>query len=306
MINQFTSHLMMVRPAAFGYNEQTATTNLFQQHNINLTTSEIQYKALQEFDAYVSKLLSKGLDITVIEDSKIPHKPDAIFPNNWISMHQDGTIYLYPMCTENRRLERRLEIIAILESNFLIKNIIDISSSEKDNRYLEGTGSIIFDHENRIAYAGISQRTDGELFEELCISMGYKPISFRTSGDNHMPIYHTNVMLTIGKNFALIGSDFIIEQERTGIINNMLDTYQDVIHLTHAQIHAFAGNMLQVGTPENHYLVMSHTACKSLTAAQKSTIEKHTEILDVHIDTIEKIGGGSARCMLAEIFLPTL
>lgn len=306
MNNQFTSHLMMVRPAAFGYNEQTATTNLFQHHNLLHTAAEIQYKALQEFDAYVSKLQSGGLEITVIQDTRNPLKPDAIFPNNWISMHHDGTVYLYPMCAENRRQERRSEIIESLKQKFYVKNIIDISSSEKDNRFLEGTGSIIFDHENRIAYAGISLRTDAELFEELCNSMCYTPISFHTLGDKHTPIYHTNVMLTIGKNFALIGSDCIIENERQRIIKYMNDIYQDVIYLSNAQIHSFAGNMLQVGNAANHYLVMSNTAFKSLSTDQKETIEKHTQILDVHIDTIEKIGGGSARCMLAEIFLPTI
>ncbi len=306
MKNQFTSQLMMVRPAAFGYNEQTAHTNLFQQHNTRDSITEIQYSASKEFDSYVELLVSKGLQVTVIEDTLQPPKPDAIFPNNWISMHHDGTIFLYPMCAENRRWERRMDILEQLKQNFSINKVVDITSSEDQNRFLEGTGSIIFDHANNIAFAGISQRTDISLFKEHCKKIGYEPIAFHTLGDKNTPIYHTNVMLTIGQNFALIGADCIIEKERRKIMQIIKDTYEDVIELSNVQITAFAGNMLQVGTPENHFLVMSRTAYKSLTSSQIALIEKHTQILDVPIDKIERIGGGSARCMLAEIFLPPI
>lgn len=301
MKNQFTSRLMMVRPAAFGYNEQTALTNAFQHKSIEEVN--VQQKALREFDVYVEKLNSRGLEVIVFEDTAIPPKPDALFPNNWISMHHDGTLCLYPMCTENRRIERSEAIIAGIKSNNNVSRCIDISSYESERCYLEGTGSIIFDHEHNLAYAGISERSNKTLFEYHCASLGYTPVSFSTMGDGGIPIYHTNVMLTIGSGFAVIGDAVIADEDKQKVVSLLNDTGHEIIHITSEQIRAFAGNMLQVGDEENHFLVMSQTAFMSLIPEQVKAIERHTEILPVTIDTIEQIGGGSARCMLAEIFL---
>lgn len=305
MPSQYTSCLMMVRPGSFQFNEETAVSNAFQKALYGFTEDEIQQKAIAEFDQYVSKLREHGIEVIVIQDTPEPEKPDAIFPNNWISMQEDGTVYLYPMNTPNRRLERREEIIEALEVHFDIRHIIDLSDSENDAKFLEGTGSIIFDHINKIAYACISPRTDKQLFEAHCDQLGYEPVSFYSHDKNGSEVYHTNVMLTIGDKFAVICLESIRDiEERNHIQEKLESTGHEIIDITFEQMNQFAGNMLQVKNKHGKtFLVMSATAKNSLSEFQLNQIHKYNTILDVTIPTIETIGGGSARCMLAEIFL---
>ncbi len=305
MSTQYTSNLMMIRPASFQFNFETAVSNAFQKSLDGLTTEEIKQKAVEEFDAYVEKLREYKVNVTVIQDTATPSKPDAIFPNNWISMHEDGSIFLYPMCTENRRLEVRPEIIEKLKDSFVINSVNDLTNSVADNKFLEGTGSIIFDHIHKIAYACLSPRTDKDLFIDYCRKIKYTPIYFFSKDEHDNLVYHTNVMLTIGDTFAVICLASIKDRSEQNLVKESLEkTGHEIIDITFEQMNAFAGNMLQVqNTDGKTYLVMSETSLDSLTSEQIKTIEKHTAILSVEIPTIETIGGGSARCMLAEIYL---
>ena len=305
MSTQYTSNLMMIRPASFQFNFETAVSNAFQKSLDGLTTEEIKQKAVEEFDTYVEKLREYKINVTVIQDTATPSKPDAIFPNNWISMHEDGSIFLYPMCTENRRLEIRPEIIEELKDSFVVNSVNDLTNSVADNKFLEGTGSIIFDHIHKIAYACLSPRTDKDLFIDYCTKIKYTPIYFFSKDEHDNLVYHTNVMLTIGDTFAVICLASIKDASEQNLVKESLEkTGHEIIDITFEQMNAFAGNMLQVqNTDGKTYLVMSETSLDSLTSEQIKTIEKHTAILSVEIPTIETIGGGSARCMLAEIYL---
>lgn len=305
MAKQYTSNLIMVRPANFQFNTETVTSNSFQHSIEDLSKQEIQHKVLEEFDAYVQKLLLHKINVTEIQDTKEPIKPDAIFPNNWISMHEDGTVFLYPMCNENRRLEVRNDIIEKISQNFQITTINDLRNNITKNRFLEGTGSIIFDHINKVAYACLSPRTNKDLFIEYCESIAYRPVYFHSYNQENKAVYHTNVMLTIGDTFAVICLESITnEVERETVKDELEKNNHEIIAISFEQMNAFAGNMLQViNEDEKTYLVMSETAFDSLQYEQIQQIEKHTTILSVSIPTIETIGGGSARCMLAEIFL---
>lgn len=305
MPKQYTSNLMMVRPASFQFNYETAVSNAFQKSLDGLTENEIKQKAIEEFDSYVAKLRANKINVTVIQDTLEPAKPDAIFPNNWISMHENGSVFLYPMNTENRRLEIRPEIIEELKTHFVVKEITNLTTSVKDNKFLEGTGSLIFDHLNKIAYACLSPRTDKDLFEKYCTMIGYEAVSFYSADEHENLVYHTNVMLTIGDAFAVICLQSIKDKdEQLPVKEKLENSGHEIIDITFAQMNAFAGNMLQVqNTDDQTFLVMSETSFKSLTKEQISQIEKHTNILSVEIPTIETIGGGSARCMLAEIYL---
>lgn len=308
MAKQYTNHLLMVRPASFQFNLETAKSNAFQKKLSNLSSEKIQAKAMEEFDTYVAKLRENKIAVLVIQDTEFPEKPDAIFPNNWISMHEDGTVFLYPMLTENRRLEVRPEIIDELKKHLKINSIIDLTFYTKEHIFLEGTGSIIFDHLNKIAYACLSPRTDKILFENYCNQLEYQPISFTSSDQQNHLVYHTNVMLTIGDTFAVICSESIKDlQEHAIVLTSLKNTGHEIIDINFAQMAAFAGNMLQVQNTEGKtFLILSQTAYDSLTIEQIKQIKQHTNILSVNITTIETIGGGSARCMLAEIFLPAL
>lgn len=304
MSRQYTSNLMMVRPASFQFNYETAVSNAFQKSLDGLSETEIKQKAIEEFDAYVSKLRANKINVTVIQDTADPAKPDAIFPNNWISMHEDGTAILYPMNTANRRLERRMDILEDLQKSFVINKVRDLSELESKNIFLEGTGSIIFDHIHKIAYACLSPRTDKNAFVSFCEKLQYEAICFTSSDEQNNLVYHTNVMLTIGDTFAVICLESIKTKKEQVLVKEKLEnTGHEIIDITFAQMNAFAGNMLQVkNTDDKTFLVMSETAFKSLTASQIAQIEKRTAILSVEIPTIETIGGGSARCMLAEIY----
>ncbi len=305
MAKQTTSNVLMVRPSSFQFNIETAVSNAFQQTLEGVSEKEIREKAVAEFDAYVKKLEAHHIRVLVIQDSPEPAKPDAVFPNNWISMQQNGMVYLYPMNTPNRRLERRDEILETIEQSFEIKQVIDISDSENDHQFLEGTGSIIFDHINKIGYACISPRTDKDLFIAHCELLGYSHIYFHSEDSDGNLVYHTNVMLTIGDGFAIICLESIREEEERQLLTDKLQsTGHEIIEISEAQMNNFAGNMLEVHNKEGQrYLVMSETAFESLNKSQVQQIEKHAAILMVSIPTIETIGGGSARCMLAEIFL---
>lgn len=304
---QTANTVLMVEPIAFGYNSQTAQNNYFQ---VEQKEADIQEKALQEFNNFVEKLRAKGIQVITVKDTLEPHSPDSIFPNNWVSFHQDGTVALYPMFAPNRRVERRNDILeTIRNEGFKINKVEDLSSSEKDDLFLEGTGSMIFDHDYKIAYGSVSLRLDEQLFRDFCDKLGYTPIvfhSFHNVGNQRLPIYHTNVMMCVAEQFVVICLDCIDnELEREKVQEVIKSTEKEVIEISEEQLHQFAGNMLQVQNEEGtQFLVMSQTAYQSLTQEQIQKIESYCEIIYADLNTIEVNGGGSARCMLAEIFLP--
>ena len=300
----------MIRPVAFRMNEQTTVNNYYQKVIDGLLPATVNAKAQQEFDAFVAKLKAVGVDVIVVEDTLNPDTPDSIFPNNWISFHENGDISLFPMFAENRRLERREDILDILEEKgFIIENIMDYTSAEEDNFFLEGTGSILLDRANGKAYCALSPRADEELFIEFCEDFDLNPIifeAFQTVNGERKLIYHTNVMMCIGETYAVICADSIDDKkERKMVIDSLKGDDKEVIYLTEDQVNNFAGNMLEVkGANDRRYLVMSSAAYKSLTKKQIAQLEEHVTILSSSLDTIEACGGGSARCMMAEIFLP--
>ena len=302
---QTTDTVLMIEPAAFGFNAETAQNNYFQ---INSENAETQTKALQEFNNFVEKLRNKGINVITVKDTLEPHTPDSIFPNNWISMHQDGTVVLYPMCAVNRRWERRNDILETLKRNFSVKEIIDLSASENEGKFLEGTGSMIFDHENKLAYGSVSLRLDEPLFREFCEKFGFEPVvfhSYQTANNERLPIYHTNVMMCVADQFVVICLDCIDDEtERIKVVNAIVNSGKEIIEISESQMQQFAGNMLQVQNSEGKkFLVMSQSAYQSLTQEQILNIEKYSEIIYSDLETIETNGGGSARCMLAEVFL---
>ena len=309
-MNQTTNSILMIRPVAFRMNEQTTVNNYYQKVIDGLLPATVNAKAQQEFDAFVAKLKAVGVDVIVVEDTLNPDTPDSIFPNNWISFHENGDIALFPMFAENRRLERREDILDILEEKgFIIENIMDYTSAEEDNFFLEGTGSILLDRANGKAYCALSPRADEELFIEFCEDFDLNPIifeAFQTVNGERKLIYHTNVMMCIGETYAVICADSIDDKkERKMVIDSLKGDDKEVIYLTEDQVNNFAGNMLEVkGANDRRYLVMSSAAYKSLTKKQIAQLEEHVTILSSNLDTIEACGGGSARCMMAEIFLP--
>jgi hypothetical protein len=301
---QSTSHLLMIRPVNFGFNEETAASNAFQ--NRNADKNGVNEKAQHEFDQMVRILCENGVDVTVIDDTPEPYTPDSIFPNNWVSFHADGGIFLYPMQAENRRLERREDIIAKLEDHFLVKHIIDLSRFEVEDKFLEGTGSMVLDRENKIAYACISPRTDREVLALFCEQAGYKEVSFHAFDENHQAIYHTNVLMCIGSKFAAICLDSITDEDEKNAVTAILKlTHKEIITISFGQMNQFAGNMLEVKNKSGETLiVMSQNALNALNKRQKICLEKYGRIIYADINTIESNGGGSARCMMAEVHLP--
>lgn len=310
-MRQITDTILMIRPVAFRMNEQTAVNNYYQKVIDSLLPETVNAKAQQEFDAFVEKLRAVGVNVVVVDDTKDTDTPDSIFPNNWVSFHENADVALYPMFAENRRTERREEILDLLEEKgFTIENIVDYTSAEEDNIFLEGTGSIVLDRQNQKAYCALSPRADEELLIEFCEDFEYTPIIFeayQTVDGERKLIYHTNVMMCVGETFAVICADCIDDKkERKMVLDNLKQDGKEVILLTEAQLNNFAGNMLQVkGADNKSYLVMSDSARQVLTKDQVAKIEKHTEIVTANLDTIEACGGGSARCMMAEVFLPT-
>ena len=309
-MRQTTNSIVMIRPVAFRMNEQTAVNNYYQKVLDGLLPATVNAKAQQEFDTFVEKLRAVGVDVTVVDDTLDPDTPDSIFPNNWISFHENGDVAMYPMFAENRRAERREEILDILEDKgFVINNIVDYTSAEEDGFYLEGTGSLLLDRENNKAYCALSPRSDEELFIEFCEDFDYAPVifeAFQTVDGERKLIYHTNVMMCLGETFAVICAECIDDKkERKMVLDNLKENNKEIILITEAQVNSFAGNMLEVrGANDKKYLVMSAVAHQCLTLTQIEQLEKHAEILSSSLDTIEACGGGSARCMMAEVFLP--
>ena len=309
-MNQTTNAILMIRPVAFRMNEQTAVNNYYQKVIDGLLPETVNAKAQEEFDTFVNKLRMVGVDVSVVDDNLEPSTPDSIFPNNWISFHETGDVVLYPMFAENRRLERREDILEILEDKGFIINefITDYTEAETDGFYLEGTGSLLLDRENGKAYCALSPRADEELFIEFCEDFDYAPVifeAFQTVNGERKLIYHTNVMMCLGTTFAVICADCIDDKkERKMVLDNLKSDDKEIILITEDQVNNFAGNMLEInGSDDRRYLVMSTSAHKSLTKKQIAQLEEHVTILSSSLDTIEACGGGSARCMMAEIFL---
>ncbi len=309
MKNQITDTILMVRPVDYRMNEETAVNNYFQQE-LKMSAEDITQKAQEEFDGFVSKLRKVGVKVIVVDDIKENDTPDSIFPNNWVSFHQNGDIALYPMFAENRRRERREDILAkIEEEGFKINNIVDYTTAEQDNKFLEGTGVLILDRQNRKAYCALSPRADEDLTIEFCEDFEYTPIifkAFQNVDNKRKQIYHTNVLMGLGEELAIICLSSIDDKkERKLVIDSLKEDGKTILDITEKQMHQFAGNMLEVrGAFNKKYWVMSEAARKSLTQKQVETIEKHSEILSSDLNIIETLGGGSARCMLAEVFLP--
>lgn len=308
-MHQTTNTILMIRPISFRMNEQTAVNNYFQE-DLDMKNAEINQRAQSEFDTFVARLRDVGVNVVVEQDDRELDTPDSIFPNNWVSFHENGDVALYPMFAENRRKERREEVLDHLEANgFKIENIVDYTSAEGDGYFLEGTGSIIMDRENRKAYCALSPRADEELFIEFCEDFEYTPIVFvanQTVDGKRLPIYHTNVMMCVAETFAVICLDCIDDkQDRKNVVKHLKQDRKEIIEISEQQMAQFAGNMLQVrGKDNKRYLVMSKAAHSSLTPMQISKISMHCDILCSDLETIETCGGGSARCMMAEVFLP--
>jgi len=300
----------MIRPVSFRMNEQTAVNNFYQKELKGLSDEEIQNRALVEFDTLVEKLKAVGVNVIVVEDTLESDTPDSIFPNNWISFHQNGTVAIYPMFAENRRKERREDILEIVEEKgFEIKNIIDYSSAEEEGVFLEGTGSLVLDRVNRKAYCALSPRADEDLFIEFCEDFEYTPMPFhayQTVNKERKLIYHTNVMMAITEKLVFICLDAIdVKREKKNVIRHLKEDGKEIITITEDQVNHFVGNMLQViGENDKRYIVMSKTAYQCLTQDQIKTIELESDILFSDVTTIETVGGGSVRCMMGEVFIP--
>lgn len=307
-MSQTTDTLLMVRPAAFRMNEETAVNNYFQKEN-QCAGDSVNAKAQEEFDAFVTKLREAGIKVIVVEDKAENDTPDSVFPNNWVSFHTDGRIALYPMFAENRRRERNEDVFLKLEeSGYKIDEFIDYTSAEEESVFLEGTGSLVLDRQNRKAYCALSPRAEEGLVIEFCEDFEYTPVIFNAYQDvdgERKLIYHTNVLMCMGENFAVICLDTIDDkEERKNVIAHLKQDKKEIIEITEEQMHQFAGNMLQVkNTFGKSLIVMSDRARKSLTENQIERLEKHGEILSSSLEIIENCGGGSARCMMAEVFL---
>lgn len=300
---QVTTHVLMIRPLAFGYNAETASNNAFQHKPGDDRSAQVAEEAAKEFDRFSQLLQYEGIDVTVLNDSTEPKKPDAVFPNNWISFHDDGTIVTYPMFSPLRRKERRDELISQIAAKFRFRDWIHLEDSERVHQYLEGTGSMVLDRVAKIAYACISERTDKQLLTDWCDRMGYTPHTFHAIS-NGKPIYHTNVMMAIASDVAVVCLECIPdEKERMALLQSLSEGHK-VVRITDAQVQSFAGNMLALKNNRGEELmVMSSRALQSLTDEQRNAIEEYCRIVASPINTIEDIGGGSARCMIAEIFL---
>lgn len=309
MKKQITNTVLMVRPVRFRMNEQTVVNNYFQEE-MDLKNDEINRQAQQEFDVLVEKLRTVGVKVIVVDDIYEQNTPDSVFPNNWITFHQNGDVAIYPMFAENRRRERREDILDKVEAEgFDIENVYDYTDAEKENIFLEGTGAMVLDRVNRKAYCALSPRADEDLFIEFCEDFEYTPVIFKAYqqvNNEQLPIYHTNVMMALGVDFAVVCLDTITDKsERKNLLHHLKEDKKEVINITPEQMCQYAGNMLQVQGKNSTYLVMSDAAYNALTPQQIQTIEKHTQILHSNLETIETCGGGSARCMMAEVFNPS-
>jgi hypothetical protein len=295
----------MIRPVNFAFNDETATNNAFQVKNDEMN---VQERALKEFDEFVVLLQKNGVDVTVVEDTPEPNTPDSIFPNNWISFHDDGTVLLYPMYAPNRRAERKEHVLEKIDEHFVVTKKIDLSYNEKNNSFLEGTGSMVLDRDNRLAFACLSPRTNQKVLDEFCKKMNYEAVVFHSADDTGQPIYHTNVMMCIADKYVVICLDSIGDvEEKNKVIAAVQKTGKEIININYEQLNHFAGNMLQIENGKGEkLLVMSTQAFQSLSKEQVQKLEGHNRIIHAPLNTIEANGGGSARCMMAEIHLPIL
>ncbi len=310
--SQITNAVLMIRPAHFRWNVQTADDNIFQQRTPGLSDEDIQGSALREFDNLVEKLRAHQIQVVVFQSDDLQDTPDSIFPNNWVSFHNDGSVALFPMLSQSRRRERRMDIIRNLadQHGFNLRTIKDYSSYELEHKFLEGTGSMVLDRENRNVYAALSHRTNRDVLDRFCLDFNYNPVIFRAFTDYYgkrVPIYHTNVMMNVGEGFAVICAQSIDDpHQRTTVIQNLEKSGKEVVLISEDQNGRYAGNMLQLyGLNNERFLIMSDQAFDSLDMEQLGVLRKHTKIIHSGLNTIESIGGGSARCMIAEIFLPT-
>jgi hypothetical protein len=305
--SQITDTLLMIEPAKFGYNAETAENNFFQVKP-DIPAEKIQAAALLEFRNMVQILRDNGVEVIVVPDTPEPVKPDAVFPNNWISFQKDNRVAMYPMFAENRRTERRIDVVEkVTGYGFNISQMVDYSVYESENRYLEGTGSMVFDRKNRIAYAALSPRTEAQLFAWFCSDFAYKPVTFtarQTVGNNRLPVYHTNVVMSVAENYVVICMESIDNvQEREMLQTIFEETGKTIIEITENQMQHFAGNILQLKNMQNErLLVMSQTAFDALSESQKQQLNNFNKIVPIPVPTIEKYGGGSVRCMMAEVF----
>jgi hypothetical protein len=303
---QATSHILMVRPARFSGNTETMHSNEFQQPDKDLSTTGLHSKVLEEFDHFSARLNLKKLDLIIADDTPEPVKPDALFPNNWVSFHQSGKVVLYPMMAENRRIERRIDIIDRLRKEYQVEEIVDLSYFEKEGKFLEGTGSMVLDRRFKIAYACLSPRTHPEVLQAFSDAMGYEVVSFRAEGTSGKPIYHTNVMMSVGDIFAVVCLEAIPDLDERHLLRSVLEeTSKFIIEISFEQMNKFAGNILMVRDKDGfRQIVMSSQAYYSLNDSQRECLEEYGEIIHTDLSLIEQYGGGSARCMLAEIHLP--
>lgn len=301
-----TSHIMMIRPVRFDFNTQTAESNSFQDATARADAQSTQHQALAEFDNFVTLLRNEGVHVWVFDDTPEPHTPDSIFPNNWVSFHEEGTVVLYPMYAPNRRLERRQDIIEHLKQNFNITTVDDLSSYEAENLFLEGTGSLILDRVQKVAYICLSPRADAKLIHAFGEKYGYKMCVFDALDRAGKPIYHTNVVMCLGSTFAVICLECIPETERSKVKSFLTQAGKEIVSISMKQLENFAGNMLHINNEQGEsLLVMSERAYQALTNEQIKTLSAHARLVHSPLTTIENNGGGSARCMMAEVFLPT-
>lgn len=309
-MNQSTSSVFMVRPHSFRKNEETATNNHYQRDIAQASPEEIIERAQEEFDGLVGQLKAAGVEVVVFDEAEPHETPDALFPNNWVSTHADGTVALYPMFAPNRRTERREDIPLVLEHQFGfdVRQIIDFTEFESHNKFLEGTGSIVLDRVNRKAYAALSDRTDARALEHFCDQLDFEPVAFQafqTVDNQRLPIYHTNVMMSIGSGYAVVCLNCIdSDEERKQVVDAIAQDGLELIAITEEQVNQFAGNMLELTGDDGPVLVMSASAYQSLVPEQIEKLQQHTTLLHAPLPTIETCGGGSARCMIAEIHLP--
>lgn len=303
-MSQIATTILMVRPASFGFNAETAQNNVFQK-DLKASQKEIQQKATAEFDKFVASLRKKGIEVIVVEDTTKPVKPDAIFPNNWFCTLADGTLAVFPMYAPNRRIEKRNDLLEMLVEKYRVRDVEDWSEYEAESLFLEGTGSMIIDQENKVIYACISPRTNKAVLEKFAQAHGYKAMLFYSKDENGTDIYHTNVIMHLGETYAVICLESIPnEAERIAVSQLLISTGHEVVPISLQQVHAFAGNMLQVKNAKGEkFTILSKSAYNSLTKEQQNILQTHSILLPVDITTIETVGGGSTRCMMAEIFL---
>jgi hypothetical protein len=299
--------MLLVRPACFGFNPQTAASNAFQHASSSSGAAAAHAQALSEFDSLAAALQRAGVEVLIAPDTVTPAKPDAIFPNNWVSFHADGTVTLYPMLAPNRRAERREEILeqVVREGRFRVSRMVDLTHREAEGKFLEGTGSLVLDRAHRVAYASLSPRTDLDVLGEFAQLLDYELVTFEAAGAAAQPVYHTNVVMAIGTRFAVVCGEAIAQvSHREAVLNRLHSDGHEILDITPQQMLEFAGNLLELASAGGPVIALSTTAWRSLEAAQRRLLESHAQVVTANIPTIERIGGGGVRCMLAELHLP--